>query len=367
MAAGHSSAATNTTMTATGPESAVSQADRSRFQFRLRTVLLLFVVLASSLALFGARGIVVFALAVGLAIYVNRAWPLMYLALILLCLLCCIGVPLSQNATRAAVFRWMCKDKLSNVSMALQNYHTEHGCFPPAYIADKNGKPMHSWRVLLLPYLGYDQLYKAYDFSEPWDGPHNKKLLAEQPVAYVCPCDGSAQALGVGQTSYVAVVGPGAAWPGTESRTLRSIDFRGGTRQTIMVVEAAGSGIAWTEPRDLSLDSVAVADAKPTVSSPHGDQGQSSFFVSGDDCEACVAMADGSVSDLMLDSHSAEELRELLQVGGCTERRLDYYAALHRERRRPNWPNIAALAVWLLSVGTLVRVAVRSRRRPSPV
>ena len=57
---------------------------------------------------------------------------------------------------------------------ALQAYHQANGCFPPAYIADKNGKPMHSWRVLILPYLDYDDLYKAYDFSEPWDGPKNK-------------------------------------------------------------------------------------------------------------------------------------------------------------------------------------------------
>ena len=30
--------------------------------------------------------------------------------------------------------------------------------------------------------------------------------------------------------------------------------------------------------------------------------------------------------------------------------------------RRLNWPNIAALAVWLLSVGTLLTLAVRSRK-----
>ena len=36
---------------------------------------------------------------------------------------------------------------------------------------------MHSWRVLLLPYLDRSDLYKAYDFTEPWDGPNNRKLL----------------------------------------------------------------------------------------------------------------------------------------------------------------------------------------------
>ena len=43
------------------------------FQFSLRTLLLLFVVLGSSLAVFGGGGVVVFGLAVGLAIYLHRA------------------------------------------------------------------------------------------------------------------------------------------------------------------------------------------------------------------------------------------------------------------------------------------------------
>ena len=68
--------------------------------------------------------------------------------------------------------------------MALQNYHQANGCFPPAYIADKNGKPMHSWRVLILPYLDRTILYKAYDFTEPWDGPNNKKLSATRSRAF---------------------------------------------------------------------------------------------------------------------------------------------------------------------------------------
>ena len=46
---------------------------RPPFQFSLRTLLLLFVVLGSSLAVFGAWGIVVFGLVVGLAVYIHHA------------------------------------------------------------------------------------------------------------------------------------------------------------------------------------------------------------------------------------------------------------------------------------------------------
>ena len=76
---------------------------------------------------------------------------------------------------RQAGRRSICENNLRQIALALQNYHQANGCFPPAYVADKNGKPMHSSRMLILPYVGFDDLYKAYDFTEPWDGPNNKK------------------------------------------------------------------------------------------------------------------------------------------------------------------------------------------------
>ena len=69
-----------------------------------------------------------------------------------------------------------------------------------------------------------------------------------------------------------------------------------------------------------------------------------------------VAMADCSVRHLWLDNRSIEDLRKLLRIGGLREEESGDPQG-HR-----NWPNIAALAVWLLSVGTLMTHAVRSRK-----
>src|SRR5262245_51620214 len=68
--------------------------------------------------------------------------------------------------------RHRCLSRMCNVCMALQAYATNHeGQLPPAYITDENGRPMHSWRVLILQYLGDDAraLYDKYDFDEPWN------------------------------------------------------------------------------------------------------------------------------------------------------------------------------------------------------
>jgi hypothetical protein len=351
-------------MIAPEPQPAAPEPERPASQFTLTTLLLLFVVLASSLAVFGAWGIVVFALAVGLAIYLHQGWPLGYLALIVLFLVCLgLLMPAVQSAREAAP-RAQCANNLQQISLALLNYEAVNGCFPPAYIADKNGKPMHSWRVLILPYMEMKPLYDAYDFAEPWDGPKNKTLSATCVMGYICPSEPNAYASATNQTSYVAVVGRNAAWPGEKTRKLGSVDFAGGTSNTIMVVEVANSGIPWMEPRDLLLDALEGTGAKSpalTVSSNHGPQ-EDFFFKYDHGCGANVVMADGSVHYLPPRSLSAEHLRKILQVGGYREEENQSGDALLGEGRRLNWPNIAALAVWLLSIGALLYRAVRSRK-----
>ena len=46
---------------------------------------------------------------------------------------------------------------------------------------------MHSWRVLILPFLDQQSLYNQYDFREPWNGPNNIKLLNSMPSVLRLP------------------------------------------------------------------------------------------------------------------------------------------------------------------------------------
>ena len=143
--------------------------------------------------------------------------------------------------------RSQCSWNLKQVLMALHDYHDHYGCFPPAYVADKNGQPMHSWRVLILPFLEQQALYAQYRFDEPWNGPNNSKLGNVRIPEYQCP-EQTASGTPT-MTSYVALVGKAAAWPG--SAAARFEDFRDATSNTIMVVEMVDSGIHWMEPRDM--------------------------------------------------------------------------------------------------------------------
>ncbi|MAG93113.1 MAG: hypothetical protein CMJ48_05125 [Planctomycetaceae bacterium] len=144
--------------------------------------------------------------------------------------------------------RKTCKNNMKQLGLALANYHDEYGSFPPAYTLDAEGKRMHSWRVLILPQLGEDELYAAYRFDEPWDGPHNRKLFEQAPAVFACPSHGDASA---GRTRYLAVVSPRTAWPEQYAASIR--DILDGVHNTIMVVERNDSDVLWMEPRDVSL------------------------------------------------------------------------------------------------------------------
>src|SRR5262249_38706201 len=182
---------------------------------------------------------------------------------------CCL-FPFVFNTPRGAPTRMQCSNHLKQIGLALQNYHDVYGSFPPAYIADADGKPMHSWRVLILPFAEQKPLYDAYRLDEPWDGPNNRKLHNQYPACFFCPTCYGKQPLG--ETNYVAVVGPGTVWP--NDKCIQMSDVKDGTSNTILVVELANSGIHWMEPRDLHVNQMPMAvnaQRGQGISSPHRD------------------------------------------------------------------------------------------------
>lgn len=179
--------------------------------------------------------------------------------------------------------REACRDNLHTIALALHNYHDEYGSFPPAYVVDTDGRPMHSWRVLILPYLDQQELYERYDFTQPWDGPDNSKLAEEFPIptAYRCASDTHDDAMSPQNTSYLAIVGPHSCWPGSEPVSLDQITDD--TAETLQVVESSNSGIHWMEPRDLDVSQMALTinpEAGQGIQSPH-EAGAHVLFADG--------------------------------------------------------------------------------------
>ena len=204
---------------------------------------------------------------------------------------------LAMMEVRENAFRVRCSFNLTQISRAMLAYEATFGHLPPAFVADKNGRPMHSWRVLLLPFLDGQALYDEYHFDEPWDGPHNRALANRMPAAYHCPSAGSTNSV----TSYVVIVGPHTALPGAKEVQMAEIKH---PANTIMMVEAAQAGINWLEPRDLSEK-----DMQFKINGNPNEIG--SLHVHG----ANVLYCDGS-THYFADSTDAEVLKQLIDQSG---------------------------------------------------
>jgi hypothetical protein len=154
-----------------------------------------------------------------------------------------------QRARDAAVAS-AAQGPLNQLQLAFLNYHDTYGCFPPAYIADDAGNRLHSWRALILPYVDGAELYREYDFSEPWNGPNNRRLADRMARIFHSPSEPDSDRF----TNYVVIVGPDTAFPGSNTTTLH--DFEDGPEQTILLAEISNSNIEWLEPRDLDVETM---------------------------------------------------------------------------------------------------------------
>ena len=153
----------------------------------------------------------------------------------------------AKAKVQEAAARAQSQNNLKQIGLAMHNYHDVNGAFPPAAVCDKTGKPMLSWRVLVLPYLEQETLYKEFKLDEPWDSPNNKKLLAKMPRTYMVPT----QAPGTTDTHYRVFVGNGAVFDYVRGGKITEITD--GTSNTIMVATAA-EAVPWTKPDELAFD-----------------------------------------------------------------------------------------------------------------
>lgn len=139
------------------------------------------------------------------------------------------------------------KGQLRQLGLAMHNYHGDFDRFPAAAIYSKDGKPLLSWRVTLLPFLGHDSLFKQFNLQEPWDSDHNKRLLPLMPDIYRShhyPC------VDTSFTFYRVFTGPGTVFDGNNRMTLEMLHLGDGPHNTLLIVEA-GEPVPWTKPDEL--------------------------------------------------------------------------------------------------------------------
>ncbi len=157
-----------------------------------------------------------------------------------------IQIPFLVSA-RGVGPKYFCQMNLRNIGLALQNYHSKHGSFPPPYTVDAQGNRLHSWRTLILPLLDRTALYRSIDLTKPWDHPVNEKARQTEVDGYICSTN---REFGRNRTSYLAVLTPEGRFPPIEAGEMD--DHHSGLSLTVFAVEVAGTDtVEWMEPKDL--------------------------------------------------------------------------------------------------------------------
>ena len=177
-------------------------------------------------------------------------------------------VAAAMGDARAAAQRNQRMNQFKQLALAFHNFHDTQKHFPAAAaICDKDGKPLLSWRVAILPYIDQQALFDDFHLDEAWDSEHNMKLLERMPALYADPERPNQD----GKTTYVLPFNPETAFPPAERANIALKEFAGrelylaeglsyyklpdGTSKTIMIVEVAPDrAVPWTKPADWEVD-----------------------------------------------------------------------------------------------------------------
>jgi hypothetical protein len=137
-------------------------------------------------------------------------------------------------------------NNLKQISLAMHNHHDQMRHLP-VDIKGPQGQPLLSWRVAILPYIEHDALYRQFRLNEPWNSPHNIKLVSKMPKTYALPGDAGSAAGGL--TPYAVFNGAKALFGANPKPTIQGITD--GSTNTIMVVESSRMA-TWSKPDDIA-------------------------------------------------------------------------------------------------------------------
>ncbi len=161
-----------------------------------------------------------------------------------------VVLPAIDLARRVAL-RTQSANNVKQLLLAVFSYEVAHRRLPARAIFSKDGKPLLSWRVQMLPNLDEAALYKQFHLDEPWDSPNNKPLIAKMPSTFKVPGGKHNEE---GRTCYVVPVGKDTVFDGETGTRLAQITD--GTSKTIAMLQAPDDkSVFWTKPDDLEFDS----------------------------------------------------------------------------------------------------------------
>ena len=332
----------------------------------IRSILLSVILLSASWAAFGAVSgtavsVILFVLAAAFLVRESRWTRSIRIAAVLLGLSALVGLVLGAVPSAREAARCMgCANNLKQIGMGVRAYCDEQGCYPLPCTRDKAGRPMHSWRLLILPYLINE--HSNYDLNEPWDSPSNRNALARYQHAYCCPTAQSWPPYS-GTTNYVAIVGRRAAGRHMDA-SQKDLDSQQQKAETFLIVETANSEIQWKEPKDIYVDDLPALRSL-IDNSPHR---RNNGYYSRETPAMNAVLIDRDMM-FMLPCDSTPNVLTSLKCLLPPDKNWkgtkdDFLDIFYKEEPPPpiHWPHCIGLPVWIVSLGLLIYQLTCSRK-----
>ena len=231
--------------------------------------------------------------------------PLMWTIVIggILFIACGLFLP-ALHRGREGAQRMNCSSNIRQLALAIMNYEQTYKQYPPAYTVDSNGKPLHSWRTIILPFLEQAELHAKVDFSKPYNDPANAFLKDADIPIFRCPT----QKLDKTMTTYVAVISPqGCLRPGIG---VRAEDITDGTSNTLLLYETTRDhAVPWMAPQDADVDQY----TKVQIDEELAHWGGSNIALMDGSCQYFNSKASEEVKLAMLTINGGENSPEVVE------------------------------------------------------
>ena len=207
------------------------------------------------------------------------------------------AIPDAALAARGAS---VAENNMKQITLAIISYSDANGAMP-SNSYDKDGKPLLSWRVHILPYIEQNAIYNKFKLDEPWDSENNKKWSQIVLKVFMVPGRPTPQ---LSETYFRGYIGPKDVKPeqrpwlveGQTKGPNYPAAFPDGTSNTLLVVEAA-EAVPWAKPDDLPYDGVLPL---PKLGGPNGSY--------------VVGFADGSVRTFRRGQIDEKNMRFLISI-----------------------------------------------------
>jgi len=158
------------------------------------------------------------------------------------------------ESRRKRLLRYVSINNLKQIGLAIHNYYSAIDSLPPPVVRDKKGAALYSWRVKILPYIGMKdaiQIYNEFHLDEPWDSPHNRKLIPKMPAVFRSPASKLPRESGL--ATYRVVSGKETVFP--PDKAVKFKEITDGTSTTLLIVEVNDKhAVIWTKPEPLPFD-----------------------------------------------------------------------------------------------------------------